>query len=198
MAVNIKSVTPGGLQRALSDIKNKLGNNTHVNVGFLSGATYPDGTPVAYIAAIQEFGGKAEIPEREQTIYRSINADGSFRKNGRFVKKKSSNFATSHLVGAHDIVIPPRPFMRNTIANNQSDWPKLLSEALKKSGYNAINAVGVVGEGMVKQMQKEIIDMKTPPNSPATVRAKGFNNPLIDTGHMLDSVASEVKSGNND
>ncbi|MBS0959784.1 hypothetical protein [Acetobacter thailandicus] len=198
MAINIKSATPGGLERTLTDLKRKLGDKTHVNVGFLEGATYPDGTPVAYIAAIQEFGGKAEIPEREQTIYRSINADGSFRKRGRFVKKKSSNFATDHTVAAHEIVIPPRPFMRNTITNNQPDWGRMLGASLKASGYNAATAIGIVGEGMVKQMQKEIIDMKSPPNAPSTVREKGFNNPLIDTAHMLHSVASEVKSGNND
>lgn len=37
----------------------------HVRVGFLEGATYPNGTPVAMIAAIQEYGAPAKgIPPR--------------------------------------------------------------------------------------------------------------------------------------
>ena len=55
-----------GLQKALGDIARKLGGRkTTLKVGFLSGATYPDGTPVAMIAAIQDFGAPSRgIPPR--------------------------------------------------------------------------------------------------------------------------------------
>lgn len=51
----------------LRDALNKLGNSlktaTKVEVGFLDRATYPDGTPVALVAAANEFG-TSKIPPR--------------------------------------------------------------------------------------------------------------------------------------
>lgn len=49
----------------LRSIAEKLDHVPTLKVGFLAGATYPDGTPVAMIAAIQEFGAPAAgIPPR--------------------------------------------------------------------------------------------------------------------------------------
>jgi hypothetical protein len=49
----------------LAEIGRLAKNASFVKVGFLSGATYPDGKPVAMIAAIQEFGAPAAgIPPR--------------------------------------------------------------------------------------------------------------------------------------
>lgn len=53
------------LEAALSDISRNLKKAAVVRIGFLEGATYPDGTPVAMIAAIHEFGAPAAgIPPR--------------------------------------------------------------------------------------------------------------------------------------
>lgn len=53
------------LDDALRRMAEKLGNGGEVHVGFLDGATYPDGTPVAEIAAIQNYGAPAAgIPAR--------------------------------------------------------------------------------------------------------------------------------------
>lgn len=40
----------------LKSVSDKVSRPATLQVGFLSGATYPDGTPVAMIAAINEFG----------------------------------------------------------------------------------------------------------------------------------------------
>ncbi|MFT8655942.1 MAG: hypothetical protein ABF785_04530 [Acetobacter papayae] len=195
MAVSIKSAGGAGLANALKQLQDKLGQGAHVRVGFLEDATYPDGTPVAYIASIQEFGGVAEIPEREQEVYRSLNKSGYFNKRGRFVRKEKSNFATTHIIPAHTVTIPPRPFMRNTIANNRDEWGKMLGDNLKKKGYNVDEALAVCGEEMTDQMKAEIKLFNDPPNAKSTIRKKGFDNPLIDDGHMWNSVSSEVKDG---
>lgn len=50
-----------GVMKALENIARKMGGG-EVAVGFMEGATYPDGTPVAAVAFWNEFG----IPEREQ------------------------------------------------------------------------------------------------------------------------------------
>jgi hypothetical protein len=49
----------------LAEIGRLIKGADSVKVGFLAGAKYPDGTPVAMIAAIQEFGAPAAgIPPR--------------------------------------------------------------------------------------------------------------------------------------
>lgn len=53
------------LEAALARIASQLSNGKVLRVGFLSNATYPDGKPVAMIAAIQDFGAPgAGIPPR--------------------------------------------------------------------------------------------------------------------------------------
>jgi hypothetical protein len=53
------------LNAALSEIAAKLKNASGVKVGFLSNATYPDGTSVPMVAAIMEFGAPSKgIPPR--------------------------------------------------------------------------------------------------------------------------------------
>lgn len=53
------------LARALEEIGRKLGKKPTLRVGFLEGATYPDGTKVALVAAINNYGAPAAgIPPR--------------------------------------------------------------------------------------------------------------------------------------
>lgn len=53
------------LGSALAKIEQRLRSAEKLRVGFLEGATYPDGTPVALIAAIHDFGAPAAgIPPR--------------------------------------------------------------------------------------------------------------------------------------
>lgn len=44
------------LEAYLKDLADQVGEGGAVDVGFLAGATYPDGKPVAMIAAIHNFG----------------------------------------------------------------------------------------------------------------------------------------------
>ena len=53
------------LRTKLQEIRDRIGKQSVVKVGFLEGATYPDGTPVAMVAAIQNYGAPAaSIPAR--------------------------------------------------------------------------------------------------------------------------------------
>lgn len=90
--------------------------------------------------------------------------------------------------------IPMRPFIRSGFMEKvqQGKWitPQVLrwidDIAMGKSTWTAMyNKLGPV---FVKMMQDEIRDWKIPMNAPLTVQLKGFNDPLIDTGKMLDSV----------
>jgi hypothetical protein len=60
----MKSLDLGKISRALSD-RAKLFEGTVVKVGIPAGKTYPDGTSIAYVAAIQEYGApEVNIPSR--------------------------------------------------------------------------------------------------------------------------------------
>lgn len=53
------------LERALASIARRLDRRVTLRVGFLENARYPDGTPVAMIAAIHNYGApRAGIPPR--------------------------------------------------------------------------------------------------------------------------------------
>ncbi len=55
----------GGMSAKIREISDKLHKAREVRVGFLENATYPDGTSVAMVAAINNFGApEAGIPAR--------------------------------------------------------------------------------------------------------------------------------------
>ncbi|MVW80180.1 hypothetical protein [Bordetella sp. 02P26C-1] len=137
------------LEAKLEEIARKVSSAGTLRVGFLEGATYPDGTPVPYIAALNEFGDLAHNQ-------------------------------------------PPRPFFRNMIEEKSRSWGGAFGKIAKASDYDMDATLGQMGEGIKGQLQQSITDLTTPALAPSTVRAKGFDKPLIDTGHMQNSVDYEV------
>lgn len=137
------------LEAALREIADMVDGGGGVKVGFLANATYPDGTPVAMIAAIQDFG-------------------------------------------APGAGIPPRPFFRNMIAEKSPEWPKAIADLLVQNGYDLAKTFEQVGQGIAGQLRQSIVDTNDPPLAPSTIARKGFDKPLVDTGHMLNSIDYEV------
>ena len=148
-----------------------------VKAGFFKTAIEADGTPVAAIAAMQEFGAVVR---------------------GR---------------AGHSIVIPPRPFLRQTVATRRSAWVRLLAQELKTSLRTpnragdtrqalqtlvqrlstSKQALTTVGKGMQTDITQTIHQTHTPPNAPATIRHKGFDKPLVETGTLQNSVTFQVE-----
>ncbi len=87
---------------------------------------------------------------------------------------------------------PPRPFFRIAIAKNKQDWLKMPG-ALIKRGATAQEALNITGHKMADDIQASIRELRTPKLAQATIDAKGFDKPLIDTGQMLNSVSWEVE-----
>lgn len=147
------AVISGGskLEAALAEIVKKLGKGAGtVRVGFLEDATYPDGTSVAMVAAINEFGA----PSRGQ---------------------------------------PPRPFFRRMIAEKSGEWPEAIAKNLVATNYDTKLTLERVGAGIAGQLQESITNLTDPPLAASTIKKKGFDKPLIDSGHMLNSVSYEVE-----
>jgi hypothetical protein len=91
--------------------------------------------------------------------------------------------------------IPPRPFFSNMIKDNSASWGPGLGKLLKATDYDATRSLGLMGEEIKGELQESIITFSGAPLSDATVAAKGFATPLIDTGVMLNSVDYEVEQG---
>lgn len=92
--------------------------------------------------------------------------------------------------------IPSRPFLLNAIRKNRRKY----LEAMKTAGAKILRGEATLDQTMRKlgimaqgEIQQEITDLRDPPNAPATIRAKGSSNPLIDTGEMRSKVTWEVK-----
>jgi hypothetical protein len=95
---------------------------------------------------------------------------------------------------------PPRAFMKDwadTLKTNM--YKSYLNDAVKSiyEGSSTYSAqYQILGPVFREDLQETIERWTTPPNAPLTIELKGFNNPLIDTETMLNSVSWMVaKSG---
>lgn len=178
------------LQQYLDGLLARVSSAQAVRVGFLEGQTYPDGTSVPMVAAVNEFGGSMNIPERTQDLNFKVNANTG---QSRFAKADKANFAQTVTIPAHTVTIPARPFFRTMLGAHAKEWGAQAGKVLKGANFDAKVALERMGTVIQGELQDSIRAMKTPPNAASTAREKGFNNPLIDTGVMLRSVNFEVK-----
>lgn len=63
----------GKLEAALSAMSAKVSKGATLKVGFLEGATYPDGTSVALVAAVDEYG-RPDIGQPPRPYFRNMIA----------------------------------------------------------------------------------------------------------------------------
>ncbi|MEI7296602.1 hypothetical protein WCQ02_31050 [Paraburkholderia tropica] len=180
------------LEQKLREIAEKAGKANTVRIGFLEGATYPNGMPVAQVAATNEYGGTVTVPAHDVAINRKVKQDGEFAKNGRFVKESESNFQTTHHVDEYTVTIPSRPYFRGMVQKNKGQWGPALGQIIKSADYDSTVALGRLGSMVRDQLQDSIREFSEPPNAKSTVRKKGFNDPLVDSSHMLNSADFEV------
>lgn len=180
------------LQAYLDRILARVSSAQAVTVGFLEGATYPDGTPVAMVAAVQEFGGSMNIPERTQDLNFKQAKNGDV--GNRFVKADKANFTQTVTIPAHTVTVPARPFFRTMLDQKAREWGVQAGKVLKGADYDAKVALGRMGELIKGELQGSIRDFTNPPDAPSTIRRKGFDKTLIDTGVMLNSVDYEVST----
>lgn len=138
------------MNAALAEISARIKKASVLQVGFLEGGTYPDGTSVPMVAAIQNFG-------------------------------------------APRVGIPPRPYFSSMVAEKQDEWGPALLKLLRANAYDVELSFKTLGEGIRGQLQQSINDWTVPPLAESTVARKGFDKPLIDTSHMINSADYRVK-----
>ena len=105
--------------------------------------------------------------------------------------KGSDNFNLASLAAVLEFGnerIPSRPFLRQTLAENQEKYTALFVK-LFESGIS-IDQIALIAQGDVQQ---NIVNGKWTANAPSTIKRKKSSKPLIDTGKLRQSVKGIVK-----
>ena len=91
--------------------------------------------------------------------------------------------------------IPSRPFLAQSVDNHQAEIDGFCKSALTRltQGASADQIMRTVGAKQVALIQEEIVNGDFAPNAPSTIQKKGSDRPLIDTGHMRQSVAYVIE-----
>ena len=147
MGFGFTDLTPEG-KKYFRELKKMT--DMEIQVGFQGDQKYEDGTSIAQVAAINDFGA-SDIPER--------------------------------------------PFMRQSFENHEGELQAACDAAQRLvssggSAEQALQQIGVVAKGLV---QDEIVNGGFAPNAESTIKKKGSEQPLIDTGTMRQSVNFVVK-----
>jgi hypothetical protein len=87
---------------------------------------------------------------------------------------------------------PPRPFFRTMIAQESPTWGPKLAGALKHTNGDGKKALAIVGDNIQGALIQSINDFTSPALAPSTIKRKGFDKPLIDSSHMVNSTGSRV------
>lgn len=136
------------------------------------------------LAAVRELGArdvKVGFPEKTGSRGDELN---------------NPTLAYIHEYGAPEAGIPERPFLVVGVESALPAVTKIMRDGAKAAltGRNTanqtLNTVGLVAQGAV---QKKIVDGPFVPNTPETIRRKGSDRPLIDTGALRQAASYVIE-----
>ncbi len=165
------------LEQALCDLARRVARPATLSVGFFERNTYPDGKPVAMIAAIQEFGAPSRgIPPRP--FFRNMVA----AKSGEWpaaiaglLRANGMDAAGALEVAGQRIAGQLQESIRNTDSPPNSPVTDLLKQRFPMGGQKFSDVL------------KARADVKAGVRAPA-------GKPLIHTGQMWNAVGHEVRT----
>lgn len=119
------------LQAALAAIVRNVNKGQAVNVGFLAGSSYPDGTSVPLVASVQEFGSSSQgIPPRP--FFRSmIAAKAPGWGKSMAAVLKATNYDAAQALGQMGMGISGQ--LQDSIRATNS--PALAPETIARKGF---------------------------------------------------------------
>ena len=102
-----------------------------------------------------------------------------------------------HEFGSSDGKIPERSFLRAALDENREEFLKFWKDGAAKAiltlDKNSSKVLPMLGQMMQAAVQEKIVTLRTPGLKLDTILNKKSSNPLIDTGHMRQSVRWEIK-----
>lgn len=89
--------------------------------------------------------------------------------------------------------IPARSFIRSTLAEHKRDIVGNFAMNFQQT-HDAKIAAALTSTYVENLIKAKIASGDFTPNAPSTIKKKGRNQPLVDTGRMLNSVKGIVRS----
>lgn len=112
-----------------------------------------------------------------------------FFSTATYDDEEGTKVATVAAKNEFGVGVPERPFLRPTNEQIKHPVKEFLVKAVDpKKMVVTVAMADDIGQMVQNAVQRKITELRTPPNSPATIARKGSSNPLIDTGHMRASV----------
>lgn len=88
--------------------------------------------------------------------------------------------------------IPERPWLQPGFDSGLREYEEIMADGIDEAiteGVDIKESLNQVGVLAIGKVQEYMTNLKTPPNTPQTIKRKrGGDNPLIDDGHMRGSV----------
>jgi len=91
--------------------------------------------------------------------------------------------------------IPPRPFLRNSVDDNEETIKKmcyLQIEKVAKGETTVSQALSALGTMQVGLVQHSITDGTFEPNAPSTIKQKGSDRPLVNRGDLAGKITYAI------
>lgn len=178
-------------------------NKMQIEVGIFS-----DNSFIHMIAVVNEYGLTIRphgqwltIPTANAKGRKAGQIPGLFKPKNRNVLAISDPDKESGLkvmfILAKKVVIPERSFVRSTFDENLNQWTEICwhkVEDIISGDGTADQLANALGRQMQKDIRSKIKRIKTPRNSPITIANKGADNPLIDTGKLVEAVKYHITS----
>ena len=162
----------------------------------------------------------ADLHAWERRVYRVVEIDHGWKKHVRAMRRsgpvrvevgylagaaertgEESGIGNAALAVIHEFGtrrIEARPTLGPTADAN---WRRYLARARGEAyaalvaGRSMTVAAGIsVGPSAVADTARAITNLRSPPNTPATIERKGSSNPLIDTGGMRQAVDWRIRT----
>lgn len=147
----------------------KVLDGTKVNVGVITGEHQ-------WLAAIHEYGCTINVTPKMRAYLHSI---------GVHLKKSTTQ-----------IVIPERSFLRAGYDQNRDDVLKQAEKVLPDVLIGSMSEeqyFKLVGMTLRDAIKEYAVDLSSPPKKPWPTRDSSKNNPLIETGGMVNGIEYEVE-----
>lgn len=175
-----QGVSRGYLKESIRQLHKK-----QARVGFFSTSTYPDGTPVAYVATIQEFGtDKTPIgPIPARPFFRPAMTDN--KEEWADIMRQGAAAVLNGKITTHRMLMQfgqsAAGAVKESIASVQSPPLSQLTLEIRQLKKKGKTITGSVVRGAARDLAE---------NGPT---ASGVSSkPLVDSGYMISQVSNDV------